>query len=129
MTDVIIPRHEMHPIPSGIDLHVLRWAPPVHVGDIERTWVLTHGLASNARLWDGVARRLAEAGHRVVTVDQRGHGQSSKPDDGYDVAPAPTTSPCSSTRSSSTAQPSPDSRGVATSCSSSATATPTRSTR
>ena len=25
-------------------------------------------------------------GHRVVTVDQRGHGRSSKPDDGYDVA-------------------------------------------
>jgi pimeloyl-ACP methyl ester carboxylesterase len=86
MTDDITPRHEMHQIPSGIELHVLRWEPPVHVGDIERTWVLTHGLASNARLWDGVARRLAQAGHRVVTVDQRGHGRSSKPDDGYGVA-------------------------------------------
>lgn len=48
--------------------------------------MLTHGLASNARLWDGVARRLAARGHLVVSVDQRGHGRSSKPDDGYDVA-------------------------------------------
>ena len=45
-----------------------------------------HGLASNARLWDGVATRLAAAGHPVAAVDQRGHGQSDKPDDGYDFA-------------------------------------------
>jgi len=57
----------------------------VHPG--ERTpFLLVHGLASNARLWDGVAAALAAAGHAVVAVDQRGHGQSSKPDDGYDFA-------------------------------------------
>lgn len=49
-------------------------------------FVLVHGLASNARLWDGVARQLAAAGHTVVTVDQRGHGRSDKPDTGYDFA-------------------------------------------
>jgi pimeloyl-ACP methyl ester carboxylesterase len=48
--------------------------------------LLVHGLASNARLWDGVAERLALAGHPVAAVDQRGHGQSSKPDSGYDFA-------------------------------------------
>jgi pimeloyl-ACP methyl ester carboxylesterase len=48
--------------------------------------LLVHGLASNARLWDGVAERLAAAGHPVAAVDQRGHGQSDKPDDGYDFA-------------------------------------------
>jgi pimeloyl-ACP methyl ester carboxylesterase len=37
-------------------------------------------------MWDGVAERLAAAGHEVVAVDQRGHGQSDKPDDGYDFA-------------------------------------------
>ncbi len=47
--------------------------------------VLVHGLASNARLWDGVARHLAAAGHPVVAIDQRGHGRSDKPDDGYDM--------------------------------------------
>ena len=85
MLDHITPTVEMHPIPSGVELHVLRWEPPSDVDASRRTWVLTHGLASNARLWDGVARRLAASGHRVVTIDQRGHGQSSKPDDGYDV--------------------------------------------
>jgi pimeloyl-ACP methyl ester carboxylesterase len=81
----IIPRHELHAIPSGVDLHVLRWDPPADA-TAQRPWVLTHGLASNARLWDGVAHRLAALGHPVTTVDQRGHGGSSKPDDGYDVA-------------------------------------------
>lgn len=46
--------------------------------------LLVHGLASNALLWQGVAEVLAAAGHAVAAVDQRGHGQSDKPDDGYD---------------------------------------------
>jgi pimeloyl-ACP methyl ester carboxylesterase len=50
-----------------------------------RPFLLVHGLASNARLWDGVARRLARAGHRVVAVDLRGHGRSEAPDAGYDT--------------------------------------------
>ena len=49
------------------------------------SFVLVHGLASNARLWDGVAALLAAAGHLVATVDLRGHGRSSKPDGPYDV--------------------------------------------
>jgi pimeloyl-ACP methyl ester carboxylesterase len=46
--------------------------------------LLVHGLASNAHLWDGVAARLADAGHPVAAVDQRGHGVSDKPGTGYD---------------------------------------------
>ena len=42
-----------------------------------------HGLASNARWWDLVALRLAPE-HRVVAVDLRGHGESDRPDAGYD---------------------------------------------
>jgi pimeloyl-ACP methyl ester carboxylesterase len=49
-------------------------------------FLLVHGLASNARLWDGVARRPAAAGHPAVAVDLRGHGHSDKPDSGYDFA-------------------------------------------
>jgi pimeloyl-ACP methyl ester carboxylesterase len=41
-----------------------------------RPVLLVHGLSSNARLWDGVAARLAEAGHPAVAVDLRGHGAS-----------------------------------------------------
>ena len=50
----------------------------------QRAFLLVHGLASNARLWDGVADALQGAGHSSVAVDQRGHGQSSRPDEGYD---------------------------------------------
>ncbi len=42
-------------------------------------FVLVHGLASNARLWDGVGMALAEMGYGSVAVDLRGHGQSPKP--------------------------------------------------
>lgn len=48
--------------------------------------MLIHGLASNLRMWDGVARRLEDGRHRVVACDLRGHGRSPKPDGGYDVA-------------------------------------------
>jgi pimeloyl-ACP methyl ester carboxylesterase len=48
-------------------------------------FLLVHGLASNCRVWDGVARRLAAAGHDVVAVDQRGHGLSDAPTAGYDT--------------------------------------------
>lgn len=53
-----------------------------------RPFLLVHGLASNARLWDGVARRLAAAGHETVAVDLRGHGESGAPAAGYDTATA-----------------------------------------
>ena len=46
-------------------------------------FLLVHGLASNAHLWWGSARRLAELGHPAATVDQRGHGRSDKPAGGY----------------------------------------------
>ena len=54
----------------------------------ERTaapFVLVHGLASNVRLWDGVAAYLHALGHTVVAIDQRGHGRSDSPDAGYDL--------------------------------------------
>lgn len=68
-------------VAPGVDLHLLRWDSGGGV-----PFVLVHGLASNARLWDGVATELAAAGHPVLAVDQRGHGRSSKPDQGYDMA-------------------------------------------
>lgn len=61
----------------GIEISTREWP-----GD-GRPFLLVHGLASNARTWDGVARCLNELGHRVVAIDQRGHGLSGKPDHGY----------------------------------------------
>ncbi|TAK24524.1 MAG: alpha/beta hydrolase [Chloroflexota bacterium] len=42
-----------------------------------------HGLASSASTWNLVAPLLAGR-HRVVALNQRGHGGSHAPDDGYD---------------------------------------------
>jgi pimeloyl-ACP methyl ester carboxylesterase len=53
-----------------------------------RPFLLVHGLASNARVWDEVAGRLASAGHSVYAVDQRGHGESDEPAGGYDIGTA-----------------------------------------
>lgn len=62
----------------GVTLHIRKWSG-------EKTpFVLIHGLSSNCRTWDSVAEKLAQAGHSVITVDQRGHGLSDKPDNGYD---------------------------------------------
>lgn len=74
--------HQTVTVASGVDLAVLAR----EAGPDERAFVLVHGLASNARLWDGVGDRLAELGHASIAVDLRGHGQSSKPDVGYDFA-------------------------------------------
>jgi pimeloyl-ACP methyl ester carboxylesterase len=73
-------RTDYVPARPDVSLAVDRWD-----GD-GTPFVLVHGLASNARLWDGVAGALAADGHPVATVDQRGHGRSDKPDDGYDMA-------------------------------------------
>ncbi len=70
------------PVGEAIDLRVLTAGLDGPLAPV----LLVHGLASNARLWDGVAEPLARAGHPVAAVDQRGHGQSSKPDSGYDFA-------------------------------------------
>ena len=65
---------------DGIGLHARDW------GGGGQAVLLLHGLASNARIWDGVASRLAGAGLRVAALDLRGHGDSDQPDQGYDFA-------------------------------------------
>lgn len=85
-------------VADGVELAVDTWTPetdeqpsatveqsPAGDGPEPPAFVLVHGLASNARLWDGVAARLVAAGHLVATADLRGHGRSSKPDGSYDV--------------------------------------------
>lgn len=79
-----IQRSEFHTVRGDIDLHCVVWGS--QTPDARAPFLLVHGLASNARLWDGVARHLTELGHPVVAVDQRGHGASSKPDTGFDMA-------------------------------------------
>jgi pimeloyl-ACP methyl ester carboxylesterase len=59
--------------------HYLDW------GGAGRPLVLLHGLASNARIWDFVAPRLA-AHFRVFALDQRSHGLTDPASDGFDFA-------------------------------------------
>jgi len=70
------------PVADGVALHVVTSGE----GGAAAPLLLVHGLASNCRTWEGVAARLVELGHPVASVDQRGHGRSDKPDDGYDFA-------------------------------------------
>ncbi|MFI5259720.1 MAG: alpha/beta fold hydrolase [Candidatus Limnocylindrales bacterium] len=88
MSRTVEPVDERHIVADGVGLRVLRWLPAgAHDPASSPTpFILVHGLASNARLWDGVARRLAAAGNPAAAVDLRGHGKSDKPDGGYDFA-------------------------------------------
>jgi pimeloyl-ACP methyl ester carboxylesterase len=63
---------------TGIELSYRDWGgsgPPM---------LLLHGLGSTHRIWDLAAPLLAER-FRVVAYDQRGHGLSDKPGEGYDL--------------------------------------------
>jgi non-heme chloroperoxidase len=62
---------------NDLRVHYRNW------GGEGRPVVLLHGLASNARIWDHVAPRLAEH-FRVLALDQRGHGLTDVSPDGYD---------------------------------------------
>ncbi|MGA0877752.1 MAG: alpha/beta fold hydrolase [Ilumatobacteraceae bacterium] len=68
-------------IGDGLTLRGIRRGP--ETGDAP-FFLLIHGLASNARMWDGVGRALADTGMPSLALDLRGHGRSSKPDHGYD---------------------------------------------
>jgi pimeloyl-ACP methyl ester carboxylesterase len=65
---------------AGTRLAVWRWS-----GTKTPRFILVHGLASNARTWDGVASRLSAAGYSLVSLDLRGHGRSDRPQSGYDL--------------------------------------------
>src|SRR5258708_30982100 len=49
-----------------------------------RPVVLIHGWTLSSEIWKGQIDWLAAQGLRVVAYDRRGHGQSSKPETGYD---------------------------------------------
>jgi non-heme chloroperoxidase len=46
--------------------------------------VLVHGYPLNGHSWEKQERVLLQAGHRVITYDRRGFGESSQPTVGYD---------------------------------------------
>lgn len=52
-------------------------------GQGDRVVVLAHGLMMTRRMHQPLARRLAQEGFRVVTVDLLGHGESDRPTQGW----------------------------------------------
>jgi pimeloyl-ACP methyl ester carboxylesterase len=50
-----------------------------------RPVVLLHAWGLAAHMWDAQLPALLGAGLQVVTIDQRGHGRSDRPTDGYDL--------------------------------------------
>lgn len=79
--DTTRPTHDGYVNGAGVRLHYIEWGQQTDKTPL----LLLHGLASAARIWDLVAPTLARD-RRVVALDQRGHGQSEKPDHGYDFA-------------------------------------------
>jgi pimeloyl-ACP methyl ester carboxylesterase len=70
---------------NDVQLHYRRWS--TSAPDPKRSPILLlHGLASSSYIWNLVAPHLAERGHEVIALDQRGHGESAKPKTGYDFA-------------------------------------------
>ena len=64
---------------DGLNFHYRDW------GGSGQPLLLLHGLASTCHIWDMVAPILAQ-NHRVVALDQRGHGETDKPSYGFDFA-------------------------------------------
>ncbi|HEX4217029.1 MAG TPA: alpha/beta hydrolase [Acidimicrobiales bacterium] len=65
---------------DGTRIAYERWGPADGHGPV----ILLHGFAVHTRLnWEvtGVMEHLAAAGHQVIGVDARGHGESDKPHD------------------------------------------------
>ena len=73
-----VPRDEWLVI-DGLSFHYRDW------GGQGQPIVLLHGLASTCHIWDLVSPMLSED-FAVVALDQRGHGESDKPDHSYDFA-------------------------------------------
>ena len=62
---------------DGVGLHYLEWLPESARG-AEPPLLLLHGLSSNARYWERLARYFPD--RRLVALDQRGHGLTGQPE-------------------------------------------------
>ncbi|HEY7417766.1 MAG TPA: alpha/beta hydrolase [Ktedonobacteraceae bacterium] len=69
----------------GLHMHYRHWLPHTAHPTLPPV-LLIHGLASASHIWNFVAPLLAEQGYDVIALDQRGHGESEKPDHGYDFS-------------------------------------------
>lgn len=78
MDDTSLFQHGMAEVEPGVQLHY------VQAGSGAETLVLVHGYPETWWEWRHVMPIFASAGFRVIAVDYRGAGNSSKPASGYD---------------------------------------------
>ncbi len=67
---------------TGLEIHYREWEGRESSRTGHAPVVLLHGLASTCRIYDLCAPMLAQT-RRVVAYDQRGHGDTAKPETGY----------------------------------------------
>ncbi|MCC6616929.1 MAG: alpha/beta hydrolase [Anaerolineae bacterium] len=70
--------HDFFVTAGDLHFHVCDWGGQEHP-----PLLMLHGLASTVHMFDLIAPALTDRFH-VFAFDQRGHGLSEKPDDGYD---------------------------------------------
>lgn len=63
---------------GDIKLHYLQW------GNNTKTILALHGVSSLAYAWKVLGENLSNE-YRFIAIDQRGHGESNKPKDGYTI--------------------------------------------
>ncbi len=78
MVDASMFQHGMAEVEPNVQLHY------VEMGSGTETMVLIHGYPETWWEWRHVMPLVASAGYRVIAVDYRGAGNSSKPASGYD---------------------------------------------
>ncbi|WP_433478253.1 alpha/beta fold hydrolase [Spirillospora sp. CA-142024] len=62
---------------DGTEIHYKDWGRGQPV-------IFIHGWPLNGDAWDDQMKAVADAGHRAIAHDRRGHGRSSQPWEGYD---------------------------------------------
>jgi len=72
--------------PGGMTIAADEWVPTAGAGT-RAAVVLAHGGGQTRHSWGGTAEVLARHGHRVLSIDLRGHGDSAwDPDGDYSMA-------------------------------------------
>lgn len=80
-------RHHEPVAPRGVIRHQGRLLSYQDRGPVDAPVVLLiHGMVSDSTTWSRAAEQLAERGYRVLAPDLLGHGDSDKPQDGYQLA-------------------------------------------
>jgi pimeloyl-ACP methyl ester carboxylesterase len=80
-------RHHDRVAPRGVIRHHGRLLSYQDLGPVGAPVVLLiHGMVSDSTTWSRSAALLAERGYRVLAPDLLGHGESDKPEHGYQLA-------------------------------------------